>query len=348
MNGMPSRSPTNNRFVLIAFVLLVILFITSRHHASISNRWLGSSQPQCTPSDPARPCRHIPGADDILVVIRTGATEIDSKLPVHLATTLQCVPNFTLFTDYQESFCGHEVHDAFEHASEDIKANETQFEFYRQLQTQGKNATVYNQIAIASQDNKDDAKAVGKPKNPSWVLDKWKFLTMANETLTRQPGFQWYVFVELDTVLFWQNLVTWLGTLNATAPLYLGSQMQIGPDIFAYGGSGIIMSAPALKVLVSSYAADRDHWNHVTKYHWAGDCVLGMVLKANGVSLKYTAAMQVTGHPNVQNYAQDHSDAPLLCSPVAFYHHLNKSEIARLWLWEQDNVRNRSGFVEYL
>jgi hypothetical protein len=37
--------------------------------------------------------------DDILLVMKTGATEALQKLPIHLLTTLKCVPEFLLFSD---------------------------------------------------------------------------------------------------------------------------------------------------------------------------------------------------------------------------------------------------------
>ncbi|XPS79884.1 hypothetical protein M3J09_011854 [Ascochyta lentis] len=50
-------------------------------------------------------------ADDVLVVLRTGATESREKLPVHFRTTLRCVPHFVVFSDLDETVEGHEVHD---------------------------------------------------------------------------------------------------------------------------------------------------------------------------------------------------------------------------------------------
>jgi hypothetical protein len=45
------------------------------------------------------PCANFPNMDGIQLVMKTGATEAFDKVPTHLLTTLQCVPDFLLFSD---------------------------------------------------------------------------------------------------------------------------------------------------------------------------------------------------------------------------------------------------------
>lgn len=45
------------------------------------------------------PCSRFPNTDDILLVMKTGASEAYDKLPAHLLTSLQCLPDFLLFSD---------------------------------------------------------------------------------------------------------------------------------------------------------------------------------------------------------------------------------------------------------
>jgi hypothetical protein len=60
----------------------------------------------------ALPCRELPGANDTVVILRTGSTEIADKLPVHLSTTLNCYPNHLIFSDHEEIFQGENIIDA--------------------------------------------------------------------------------------------------------------------------------------------------------------------------------------------------------------------------------------------
>lgn len=53
------------------------------------------------------PCRNFPDTKGIQLVMKTGATEIYDKLPAHLLTALQCLPDVLLFSDRVSSVaCG--------------------------------------------------------------------------------------------------------------------------------------------------------------------------------------------------------------------------------------------------
>lgn len=52
---------------------------------------------------------NLPGANDTLVIMRTGATEIQDKLPIHLTTTLLRYPNYSIFSDHEEEFERHHI-----------------------------------------------------------------------------------------------------------------------------------------------------------------------------------------------------------------------------------------------
>ena len=44
-------------------------------------------------------CRNFPDTTGILLVMKTGATEAFDKLPAHLLTSMQCLPDALLFSD---------------------------------------------------------------------------------------------------------------------------------------------------------------------------------------------------------------------------------------------------------
>jgi hypothetical protein len=45
------------------------------------------------------PCENFPDTEDILLVMKTGATEAFDKMPTQLLTSMQCLPDFLLFSD---------------------------------------------------------------------------------------------------------------------------------------------------------------------------------------------------------------------------------------------------------
>lgn len=85
-------------------------------------------------------CPKNPLSEDILVIVRTGATEIFEKLPVHLNTTLRCISNQVIYSDYEEDIEGHHIHDVFDELSQDLRSSVPDFQMYHQLKARGRNS----------------------------------------------------------------------------------------------------------------------------------------------------------------------------------------------------------------
>jgi uncharacterized membrane protein len=45
------------------------------------------------------PCATFPDTEGIVLVMKTGATESFDRIPTHLLTTMQCLPDFLIFSD---------------------------------------------------------------------------------------------------------------------------------------------------------------------------------------------------------------------------------------------------------
>lgn len=284
-------------------------------------------------------CQDIPGAEDVVVIMKTGSTEIQDKLPVHFTTTLTCYQRYLVFSDYGEEFHGVYVRDALDQVSEGIRNDNSDFELYRRLQSEGRGALAQSELSgpLSGEGGKS-----GKTDNPGWRLDKWKFLPMVNKTLAAYPDAKWYVFVETDTYLVWSNLLQWLAALDHTKPSYLGAQMQIGDVIFAHGGSGFIVSKPAMEMVTAEYAAHVSEWEAFTGGHWAGDCVLGKAFADANVSLTWSWPLSQGRKPSDLNYTRIDWDKRIWCSPAVFYHHLSADEVASMWNAEQNWTLNVS------
>jgi hypothetical protein len=307
------------------------------------------------PAEEELPCRKLEGGEDVLVVMRTGATEIKDKLPVHLNTTLQCYNNYVIFSDYEEDFEGHHVYDLLAGVEGSVKEHHPDFALWRRLRAMGRGSLDDSELSGAIS---EDSGATGKQENHGWKLDKWKFMPMAVRTLELYPDIAWYTFLEPDTYIVWSNLLDWLHTLDPTEPLYFGSEVQIGPDVFAHGGSSFVISNPALRKVAKLYQDNAADWHALTSAHWAGDCILGKALAESGTPLTWSWPMFQGGNPHTMDFKESKRDGrDLWCAPAISYHHLSPSEIASMFAFEQEWLRAtqrhkenssvRSGYISW-
>ncbi|KAL1581864.1 hypothetical protein WHR41_09526 [Cladosporium halotolerans] len=188
----------------------------------------------------------------------------------------------------------------------------------------------------------------GKSENPGWKLDKWKCLPMINRTLQMRPDKQWYVFVEADTFILWSMLLRYLESFDPSKPIYAGNPKLIGEVMFAHGGSGFVVSRPALESVVEHYATRKEEIESFTNEHWAGDCILGKILFDSGVSMTNAWPAFQGDYPGFLSYKPAdrrpvaNNIAFEWCGPTVSYHHMAPSQIEELWHFEQDWLINQS------
>ncbi len=134
----------------------------------------------------------------------------------------------------------------------------------------------------------------------------------------------------------WSNLLEYVSIFDADLPYYIGKQMYIGDVLFAHGGSGFVLSAAAMKKVTQHWRTHTAEYNQYTIEQWAGDMVLGKVLKDALVPL-------VMAFPHFQGdpvSTLDHNitkiDRQPWCFPAITYHHMLKDEIRSLWEFEQE------------
>jgi hypothetical protein len=290
------------------------------------------------PRSSSLPCHDLPGASDAVVILRTGSTELQDKLPVHLSTTLRCYPNHLIFSDYGETYHGETVVDALSSASRQILEDHPDFELYCRLRSLGRSALSASELSGAGS---DVTQWHGKAENPGWKLDKWKFLPMVNRTFSEFPDKMWYVFVEADSFIFWRSTLQYLALLDHNKPHYSGSQMFIGDVLFAHGGSGFVVSQPAMKMVVEFYASHQEEIEKFTDKHWAGDCVLGKVFKDAGVPFTNSWPIFQGDYPGILAYARPdgrpvaNEKTRVWCYPTISYHHVSPEIVEDLWHFEQ-------------
>ncbi|PYH47816.1 glycosyltransferase family 31 protein [Aspergillus saccharolyticus JOP 1030-1] len=274
-------------------------------------------------------CPPLPGMEDVLVVMKTGVTESLDKVPVHFHTTLRCVPNYVIFSDFEEEIEGVMIHDAFVAMDSTVRDTVADFDIYNRLRERGR-------AGLESADFADEANSnIGKPNNPGWKLDKWKFLPMVQQALAYKDDAKWYVFMEADTYFSWPTLLAWLAHFDPSEPHYIGTETQIADVIFAHGGSGFLVSNPAMQLASKEYAARTVELHEYTDWHWAGDCVLGKVLADAGVPLHYSWPMlQNSNLGEIDEFATGFYRKPW-CFPAVAFHHLSSRDIQDLYEYER-------------
>ncbi|KAJ5121579.1 uncharacterized protein N7515_009540 [Penicillium bovifimosum] len=335
---MPSLPARYGRWGPILAPVVMILLILHMLHANFGSntmRDMVEPAPGLTIDNPDEAETQIPscptllGMEDILVVLKTGITEARDKVPVHLRTTLRCVPHKIIVSDFEEAIAGIQTHDVIRNVSDTLKQSNQDFALYNRARSGGRQA-------LTSQDHtKVTNGPSGMKDNPGWKLDKWKFLPMIHTARRAQPDAKWFVFLEADTYPIWPNLLGWLANFDPEDRLYLGNQMQIGTALFAHGGSGFVLSHAAIHAVADFHQLHTDEWDEITNREWAGDCVLGMALAAAGVGLTWSWPHVTTQSVWEQDMLHENYGKKPWCHAPFTFHHMTPADVDRFWEFEQ-------------
>ena len=287
-------------------------------------------------------------ADDVLVILRTGATESRQKVPVHFRSTLRCVPHFLLLSDFNEVIDGHAVHDVLDGVSEQTRKSHSDFNLYHHLQSHGRQGLAKQDVVTAQSGSfKGDYL---NTEIPGWSLDKWKFLPMIDRAYQERPNAKWFVFIEADTYLNWNNLLDYLANFDANKPYYIGKHLYINNIEFGYGGAGVVLSNPAVRKIHEHRSVRIHDYEDFTATHWVGDCALGKILEDVKVPLHRAYPHLTADSPATMDPATVKIDRNAWCYPVITYHHVSPREIEELWNFEQhwyNRVSRLLGWAKY-
>ncbi|KXL42843.1 glycosyltransferase family 31 protein [Acidomyces richmondensis BFW] len=302
----------------------------------------GTSTASFLSSSTRRSCYSLEGADDVVVIIKTGSTESEEKLPVHFNKTLQCFPHYLIFSDYAEIVDDHVILDALENVTADIRLEHEDFDLWRRLQADGRAALDESELSV--NDQGDPASPFGNPENGGWRLDRFKNLPLVGKTLEHKPDAKWYIVVDADTYVVWSNLLQWLKHLDHTKPMYLGSATFVDDQVFAHGGSGYILSSPAMHAAADAYMEEQEEWDRFAADHWAGDCVFGTFMERKQIAnLTWSFPSLQGSDPTTLDWTQITDDKRMWCYPAVTYHHLKPSTVEALWDIEQEWIEDSGG-----
>lgn len=340
---VPHRRFSRRVAAVAAALALFFLYqiFTLHSHLQQPRSSTGSSHEPSTENvsgEPTPYCPPLPGIEDVLVVMKTGVTESKDKVPIHFSTTLRCIPHYVIYSDFDEEIEGVKIHDVLKYMDPEVTHQVSDFDIYNRITRSGR-------TGLDEHDFADEANsAIGKPNNPGWKLDKWKFLPMAQEALKQKRDAKWFVFMEADTYFSWPTLLAWLAKFDHKKAYYIGTETQIGDVIFAHGGSGFLLSNPALTKASDEYAKRRTELDHYTDAHWAGDCVLGKVLADAGVGLHFSWPILQNSNLGELDEFSTHLYREPWCYIAAALHHLTPKDIENLWKYEQKRWNEVSVF----
>ncbi|ATZ46428.1 hypothetical protein BCIN_01g10270 [Botrytis cinerea B05.10] len=267
-------------------------------------------------------------ASDVQIVIETGGSEPQSRLQYQLATIMSEVPrqNILIFSDLEEEVDSFHVHDALADISIRERKNYPEFKFYDELQ-------MYQQLGKDTRELKGGWK-LAKYKNMAIKRKIWRMLGETNSALPRR---KWYVFIDTDTFVEWDNLLVLLENLDPQKKLYIGSPVWADPKApFAHGGSAYALSYSALESLNTH---DLDGYREPMYSQFGvnttdlccGDEALAKALKKIGIRLKGYWPMFNGEVPSTVGFGSE-----IWCEPVLSLHHLAGTDMEDLWLWIED------------
>ncbi|KAI1427913.1 hypothetical protein F5Y12DRAFT_711545 [Xylaria sp. FL1777] len=346
----PTPTLPRNRRQLAAYVGVLILLVGAFHLLYESRRVSFSADyPVIAPSSVDEnghhdPCASLGGLEDVFVIVRTGSNEVDEKLPPLINTTLPCFRHYGIWSDLEEDFAGLHIADALDEIDSGLLEHHPDFAYYRFLQEQGKGAVSSDEVVSWA-----NAPNTGLGRDtPAWKLDKWKFLPVARKAYRQNPTRKWYIFIEGDTYIFWTSLLAWLSHIDASRPLYIGRQMNIGSAVFAYGGAGIIVSNPAMEKLIERHAEDRKAYNELTINEWAGDFILSKVMSDAGVKLSPVWPTLEGDMPALMDMKSvTLRGIHLWCYNAATYHHMSPDDIYSYYAFEQRWISTKTKFPRH-
>ncbi|KAK8133346.1 hypothetical protein PG984_005358 [Apiospora sp. TS-2023a] len=282
----------------------------------------GATQPP--PKDPA--CAWMPDTSNILVVMKTGASESFSKVPTQLMTTLRCLPDYLIFSDMKQTIAGVEIRDSLDTVLEEAKKDNADF-------------VLYNYQKACEVDLENCNKEGGDAAKAGWNLDKYKNIHIAEKTFGLRPNYDWYLFVDADTYVLWPNLVQWLKKFSPTNKHYFGSMTMVAQFPFGHGGSGYVVSKAAMREFAGRPGDESiaNKWDPEIHKACCGDYMFAKALKeATDVSVKNVWPTINGEKPYTLPFGPLH-----WCHPVVTMHHLNAEEVSSFWEYERDFFQPR-------
>lgn len=287
-------------------------------------------------------------SDEVLLILKTGATVLWRRLPIHLTTTLSpnriAPENVVLYSEVDAKIGNWTVLDILKQ-SPPARKGSPEFELYGSLRDWDETNYYIEQTGLPGDDE-------GPPGG--WRLDKYKFLPLIQHAGQNWPNVKWYLYTEDDTYMFLPNVLLYLSNFDHKENHWLGGLGEKLGTTFAHGGSGFALSRGAWE---QSFGKGGDL---VKKYQsfvdtaCCGDYALGKVLNDYGVKFgeDHGNIVKFWGFNGLPHWKIEFSRENW-CLPVLTWHHAHNRDIARYHELEESwdfSVRSfpNSSVTEYV
>jgi Fringe-like len=257
---------------------------------------------------------YAPGSDKLFLMIKTGATVLWQRLPIHLSTTLTRVPKFALYSDAPGSIAGYEVIDILANVTEESKGKQ-EFTQYRRQKWLHDKARVIDYTSLKT--------------NDGWQLDKFKNVPMLDHAYRTSPDSDWFFFMDADTHVVIDNLMDLVKDLDPNQPHYIGSVAGSGHYAFCHGGSGVLLSRAALEKSVGM-----NDWAHIMEQRTFDECCGDLMVGYLMIDAVDTPANDTKGF-NGSPYWDLKLNADNWCDPIITFHHVIPREVEIIWEYEK-------------
>ena len=224
---------------------------------------------------------------------------------------------------------GFEVVDCLANVSSSLKKHD-QFKLWHRLQElQGKN------FPVASHTD---------PLEGGWELDKFKNINIYRHAYNTFPDKKWYVLIDADTYIFWNNLLQYLETLDHNKEIYMGNVQLLGDMTFAHGGSGVIISQAAM---AKTYGADPElerKYDQNALDICCGDALMATVMNDFNITVEaaFNGGLEPKSPANMWFWPDQ------WCRPMLTLHELRALEIFSIDQVEKHITRNDANVSDHL
>ncbi|KAF4609607.1 hypothetical protein G7Y89_g15848 [Cudoniella acicularis] len=150
-------------------------------------------------------------------------------------------------------------------------------------------------------------------------------------------GKKWFVFIDTDTYVEWDNLLALLEHFDPSKKIFIGSPVWLPKLEFAHGGSAYVLSYGALEALNKPSKELEEEGPMYSQYGvnvtalCCGDEALAVALKQKGVRLKGYWPMFNGEVPSTLAFGRE-----LWCEPVISLHHVSGKYMEDLRGWVED------------
>jgi hypothetical protein len=313
------------RTSVLGIIIVLGYFIFSPRHDTRLQTSITS-----TPITNSASCPVSPSAKNVVVAIKTGASEAAEKIPALMQSSLRCVKNAFIFSDLEQDIGGYHLYDALDTVPTSIINTNSDFEFYQKQRELWR-----------SRQNIDSLKDAKNPKDPggksaAWTLDKYKFIHLLEKTWALKPNMDWYILIDADTYIVWPNLLIWLNTMDPNMKSYFGSEVNIDGVRFAHGGSGIVLSEGLMKELAFAHNDTAARWDSQMDEKCCGDLVLSMALGEYGIELQDAWPPMSGERPSTIPFGP--ATLEYWCGPALSFHHLTSVDMKEFAQFEESRL----------